>query len=63
MDYERLIDRGNIIDVELEKQQGGFRQQQEGARAAKLFYEALASTIDLLQPSNRDVELLDDIWQ
>ncbi|KAF3231265.1 hypothetical protein TWF192_000176 [Orbilia oligospora] len=63
MDYERLIGRGNIIDIELEKQQEEeFRRQQEGVRAAELFYEALASDIDTLQPSDPRNEMFDDIW-
>ncbi|KAK6519386.1 hypothetical protein TWF281_003220 [Arthrobotrys megalospora] len=62
--YDQLMDMGNIIDPELERQQlEEFKRQQEGVRAAELFYEALRDEINPDGKGSRTSEMFDGIWQ
>ncbi|KAF3091124.1 hypothetical protein TWF103_011757 [Orbilia oligospora] len=61
-DEDEPIDYTSSRQLE-KQQQEEFRRQQEGVRAAELFYEALASDIDPIQPSDPRNEMFDDIWR
>ncbi|KAK6501944.1 hypothetical protein TWF481_009762 [Arthrobotrys musiformis] len=61
--YETLIGRGNIIDVELDKQQQEeFKRQQAGVRAAELFYETMAGEVNPPRSWIKRNPALDEIW-
>ncbi|KAK6358655.1 hypothetical protein TWF730_007978 [Orbilia blumenaviensis] len=62
--YQKLIDRGNIIDIELDQQQQAeFQRQQKGVRAAELFYDTLRDETDQTMPWLELEPVFNEIWQ